>query len=231
MPFTQRVHRGYDNTVTLTRTAPTRTAPAPASAVAEPLRRRGAALEDAILAAAFAELSEVGYSAFSVENVAARARTGKASIYRRWPSKQELVTDALITELPSPADCGLVPVIPDDVTTAEALLTLAENIGAVMTSPAGDAIRAVKCDALADPALAQLIDEKFQAPRREALLGLLRRGVERGEVRPDAVTPVVADVLPSVLTYRVILQREPLTPADIRTIIAQVFLPLIEVRG
>ena len=52
-------------------------------------RKRGAALEDAILEAAYAELSEVGYSAFSVEGVAARARTGKASIYRRWPTKQE----------------------------------------------------------------------------------------------------------------------------------------------
>ena len=65
-------------------------------------RRRGAALEDAILAAAYVELATVGYGAFSVEAVAARARTGKASIYRRWPTKQELVLDALLQALPTP---------------------------------------------------------------------------------------------------------------------------------
>ena len=84
-----------------------------------------------------------------------------------------------------------------------------------MNSPAGDAIRAIKCEAVSDPELAQLIDARFQAPRREALLGILRRGVARGEVRPDAVTPVVADVIPAMITHRIILQREPLAEQDI----------------
>src|SRR5690348_12742634 len=73
-------------------TATTATAARPAADVAEiARRRRGAALEDAIRQAAFDELSEVGYATFSVESVAERARTGKASIYRRWPTKQALV--------------------------------------------------------------------------------------------------------------------------------------------
>ncbi|MDT4906404.1 MAG: Tetracyclin repressor-like, C-terminal domain, partial [Pseudonocardiales bacterium] len=79
-------------------------------------------------------------------------------------------------------------------------------------------------------ALAQLVDARFQAPRREALLALLRRGVERGEVRPGAATQLVADVVPAVLTHRVILQREPLTEQDITAIIEQIFIPLVEVR-
>ena len=78
--------------------------------------------------------------------------------------------------------------------------------------------------------LAQLIDDRFQAPRRSAMLGLLRRGIERGEVRPDAATPLVADVLPAVLSHRIILQREPITESTIADIIEQVLLPLIEVR-
>jgi AcrR family transcriptional regulator len=200
--------------------------------VAQPvaMRKRGAALEDAILEAAYAELSEVGYTAFSVEGVAARARTGKASIYRRWPTKQDLVMDTLTQRLPTPEQCGLVPEIDESLTTAEALYAVAHAIGCVLTSPAGSAMRAIKCEALADPKLAQLIDDRFQAPRRQALLDLLRRGVARGEVRPEAATPLVADVLPAVLTHRVILQWEPLTEADLRAIIEQVFIPLIEVR-
>lgn len=193
-------------------------------------RRRGAALEDAILAAAYAELVEAGYTGFSVESVAARARTGKASIYRRWPTKSELVTDALVSELPTPAQCGLQMTLTDDITTFDALRGLARAIGAVITSPAGDAIRTIKCEATTDPDLARLIDSRFQAPRRAAMLHLLQRGVERGEVRPGAVTELVADVLPAVLTHRVLLQRERLTESDIGEIIEQILIPLIEVR-
>ena len=193
-------------------------------------RKRGAALEDAIREAAFAELTEVGYASFSVEGVAARARTGKASIYRRWPTKQELVLDALGAGLPTPAQCGMQPLLDDSVTTVDALRMIATAIGQVITSPAGDAMRAIKCEAAADPELARLVDERFQAPRREFLLELLRRGVERGEVRPEAATALVADVVPAVLTHRVILQREPLTEADISAVIEQIFIPLVEIR-
>src|SRR5262249_55546407 len=57
-------------------------------------RRRGEALEGAIYDAVVDELAEIGYAAFTIESVAARAHTGKASIYRRWPTKQDLVVAA-----------------------------------------------------------------------------------------------------------------------------------------
>src|SRR5579884_1708738 len=130
---------GYDNDMTTVQTERVQ------------LRRRGAQLEDAILSAAYDELVAAGYTAFSVENVAVRAGTGKASIYRRWPTKQHLVTDALLSRLPTPAQCGIslpADAIPDHVSTADALRQVATNIAQVMASPAGDAIRAVKCEAL-----------------------------------------------------------------------------------
>ncbi len=200
----------------------------PSLAVAQ--RRRGAALEDAILEAAYAELSEAGYSTFSVEAVAARARTGKASIYRRWATKQLLVLDALCARLPTAQDCGFEPVLPESMTTVEALYMVARKITDILSSPAGDAIRAVKCEAVTDPELARAIDDRFQAPRRAALLALLERGAARGEVRPGAVTPLVADVLPAVLTHRVLVQREPVTEKVITAILEQVLIPLIEPR-
>jgi AcrR family transcriptional regulator len=204
--------------------AKTREGPAIAS------RKRGAALEDAILAAAFDELTAVGYTAFTVEGVAARARTGKASIYRRWPTKQELVMDALLERLPTPEDCGFAPVLDDSETTFDALRRVACAIGRVIMSPAGDAMRAIKCEAMGDPELAKLIDDRFQAPRRAALVGLLQRGVARGEVRPTAATQLVADVIPAVLFHRVVMQREPLSEAHIDEIIEQIFIPLVELR-
>lgn len=230
----------YDNGMTRVRppsVSPDDAAPATASppdaataAGADPScaqRRRGAALEDAILSAAWAELTEVGYTAFSVEAVAARARTGKASIYRRWSRKQDLVMDALCARLPTPQDCGIEPVLDDSITTADALRTIARVISGLLHSPAGDAMRAVKCEAAADPELARAIDERFQAPRRAAMVALLQRGVARGEVRPEAATELVADVLPAVLSHRIVLQREPVSEQDITDIIEQVLIPLV----
>jgi AcrR family transcriptional regulator len=193
-------------------------------------RRRGAALEDAIVAAAYDELSVVGYAAFTVEAVAARAKTGKASIYRRWPSKQLLVLDALLLQLPTAADCGIVPDIPDDVTTADALRNVAQVIAGVMVSPAGVAMRAIKCEAAIDPELARVIDERFQEPRRQALLSLLARGVSRGEVRPEAVTPLIADILPAVITHRIVFQGQAITKQILLDMMDQVMLPIISPR-
>jgi AcrR family transcriptional regulator len=196
-------------------------------------RRRGAALEDAILAAAYTELTTVGYGAFSVEGVAARARTGKASIYRRWPTKQELVLDALMQALPTAHDCGIdidLDDLDDSVTTTQLLHRIAGTIAGLLNSPAGDAMRAIKCEAFSDPDLARVVDERFQAPRREALVRILRRGIARGEVRPDAATELVADVLPAVLAHRVILMREPVTENVITEIMDAVMAPLIDVR-
>jgi len=193
-------------------------------------RKRGAALEDAILEAAFDELTEVGYATFTVEGVAARARTGKASIYRRWPTKQELVLDALQEHLPTPEACGIQSVMPDDVTTADALRQIAQVISGILESPAGQAMRAIKCEAYSDPELARLVDDRFQAPRRAAMIGLLQRGIDRGEVRPDAATAMIADVLPAVLAHRIVLQREPVTKKTITEIIEQVMIPLVSVR-
>ena len=193
-------------------------------------RKRGVALEDAIREAAYAELAEVGYAQFTVESVAARARTGKASIYRRWPTKQALVLDSLCAGLPSPDQCGLGFRDYKDISTGDALRQVARAITQVLNSPAGAAMRAVKCESVTDPELAREIDERFQAPRRAAMLALLQRGVERGEVRPEAVSPLIADVLPAVLMHRVILQREQITERDITAIIEQILIPLVEVR-
>ncbi len=163
-------------------------------------RRRGVALEDAIRQAAFDELSEVGYAPFSVESVAARARTGKASIYRRWPTKQALVLDALCERMPTAEQCGLVPDLDDSVTTADALRSVARTIAGVLNSPTGRAMRAIKCEAFSDPELAREIDDRFQAPRRAALLASAANGAwSAARYARERSRPLVADVMPAVL--------------------------------
>ncbi len=189
-------------------------------------RKRGAELEDAIHDAVFAELADVGYAGFTVEAVAARAKTGKASIYRRWGTKQDLVVDAFLARFGGPGD--ILEELRSDrsATTRELLVRLATRICEV-SDAAGEVMRAVACEATRDPDLAAAVDQKVHSPKRAAFVDLLRRGVERGEVRPDAACSLYADILPAMLTYQMVLNNQRVTEQDAIRIVDHVVLPLI----
>ena len=189
-------------------------------------RKRGAELEDAIHDAVFVELSDVGYAGFTVEAVAARAKTGKASIYRRWGTKQDLVVDAFLARFGGPDEIFDELRSDSGATTRDLLVRLATRICEV-SDAAGEVMRAVACEATRDPDLASAVDQKVHGPKRAAFVELLRRGVERGEVRPDAACALYADILPAMLTYRMVLNNQPVTEHDAVEIVDHVVLPLI----
>ncbi len=191
-----------------------------------PQRRRGAALEDAIHCAVLAELAEVGYAAFTIESVAARAKTGKASIYRRWPTKQDLVLDAFIARFGGPDEIVGELLTDTEAPTRDLLVRLATRICQVSDEGA-EMIRAMACEATRDPELAAAVEQKVYRPKHAAFVELLRRGVERGEVRPEAVRGVYAEALPAMLTYRMILNNQPVTAAEAAEIVDCVVMPLI----
>lgn len=191
-------------------------------------RKRGAALEDAIHDAVFAELTEVGYAAFTIEAVAARAQTGKASIYRRWETKADLVMDAFVTRFGKPDEILGELQRDAEASTRDLLVRMAAHI-CELSDEAAEAIRAIACEATRDPDLAAAVDEKVQRPKRAAIVELLRRGIDRGEVRPDAVCGLYADILPAMLTYRMVLNNEPVSEQEIVEIIDHALMPLIAV--
>ena len=102
-----------------------------------PPRRRGAVLERAILDAALEQLSTVGWNGLTMEGVAAGAQTGKAAVYRRWPSKEDLVADALQAGLPNQTEA------PDLGSVREDLLELCRRVRDAMFSQPGFALRSV----------------------------------------------------------------------------------------
>ncbi len=189
-------------------------------------RRRGVALEDAIHDAVFAELTEVGYAAFTIEAVAVRAKTGKASIYRRWETKQDLVLDAFMARFGGPDDIVDDLVADTAATTRDLLVRLATRICQV-SDEAGEVIRAVACEATRDPDLAAAVEQKVHRPKHAAFVELLRRGVDRGEVRPDAACGLYAEILPAMLTYRMILNNQRVTEKDAAEIVDHAVMPLI----
>ncbi|NBM14148.1 TetR/AcrR family transcriptional regulator [Streptomyces sp. GC420] len=197
-------------------TATTTTASAPS-------RRRGSVLERAILDAALEQLGTVGWNGLTMEGVAAGAQTGKAAVYRRWPSKEDLVADALragLPELGAAPDCGSV---------REDLLRLCLRMRDAMYSRPGHALRSVihECDATAAERFHGVILARVVEPSTRLIRDVIRRGIERGDVRADADDDLVADVVPALMMYRAKMCASEWPEADIADVIDRVMLPLL----
>ena len=192
-------------------------------------RKRGAELEQAIRDATIAELASGGYGSVTIESVAARAQTGKASIYRRWPTKQELVVDSVGCLLSGPLSVVARP-LDDTVTTRDALLNLVRQVVDAMTGPMGDAMRSIMGESLRDEEFCSTFECDFYDPRKQALIDLLERGVARGEVRPDAARMLAPDVMAGTLIHRYLLRRQPVHDADLVAFVDGFVMPAVGVR-
>lgn len=152
-------------------------------------RPRRAAASKAIVDAALELLAERGFQAATVEAIADRAGVGRNTIYRRWPSKEELIVDAL-QELVADLDDQEG----DDVYSL--LLDWIRDFARVFGDPLyGRILPVVLGELQRNPAFARVYSEQLVRPRYEALVGLLRRAVERGELRPDADVEQIADLV------------------------------------
>jgi len=187
------------------------------------LRRRGAVLERAILDAALEQLSTVGWKGLTMEGVAAGAQTGKAAVYRRWPSKEDLVADALRAGLPSFDE------VPDLGSVREDLLALCRQAREAMYSRPGFALRSVihECDTLEAERFQGVIYEGVVEPSVRLLREVITRGIERGEVRPDAANGYVFDAMPAMMMYRSKICGTEWSEQDIEEMIDHLMVPLL----
>jgi AcrR family transcriptional regulator len=184
-------------------------------------RRRGEALERAIYDAVLDQLQRVGLSGMTMEGVAACARTGKAALYRRWPRKEDLVVDALDRALPSASE------LPDHGDVREDLLDLLRRMAALLNSPTGCALQALSAEVDKGNPLARLVKERVLAPRKELLVTVLRRGVERGQVRPGAVNQLCAEVGPAMVAQRLMTEGGPIPDAFVVSVVDDVVMPMV----
>ncbi|MEU3063079.1 TetR/AcrR family transcriptional regulator [Streptomyces subrutilus] len=195
----------------------------PGRTVAAAGRRRGPELERAILGAALEQLGTVGWSALTMEGVAAGAHTGKAALYRRWPSKADLVVDALRAGLPGIGE------IPDGGSVREDLRLVCVRMRDVMDSLAGQALRSVlhECDDVHADRFRGVIWAGLHEPAQRLIAELLRRGVARGDVRADATGPFVVDAIPAMMMYRSKVCGSEWPEADIEAMIDGLMVPLL----
>jgi AcrR family transcriptional regulator len=208
-----------------TQMATSRWTAAPAQAAS--LRRRGAVLERAILDAALEQLSTVGWNGLTMEGVAARAQTGKAAVYRRWPSKEDLVADALQAGLPSLTEA------PDLGSVREDLLEVCRRVREAMYSQPGFALRSVlyECDAAQAERFHSVILGGVVEPTKDLLRVIVHRGIERGEVRPDAANSYVFDAIPAMMMYRSKVCASEWSDLDVEEMIDQLMVPLLRREG
>ena len=166
---------------------------------------RSARVRAAVLASVLDELIESGYAALAVERVAARAGVHKATVYRRWPAKEDLVADALL------AQTGRTVPMPDTGSVRDDLRQLAYAVIANITSPQGEGlVRTLVSDAARVPAIAAA-GRTFWAERFSLAGTLVRRGIDRGELPAGTDPDFLIESLIAPLYLRLLVTTQPLT--------------------
>jgi AcrR family transcriptional regulator len=164
-----------------------------------PGRPRSAAADASIVRATLELLLEGGYRGLTMEQVRVRAGVGKATLYRRYGSKQELVA-AAVRHINQP-----IP-IPDTGTFRGDMLQIAQSVfeGARRIGAATFVPR-VLAEAAGDPEMHAIFYENLVAPRRAIVTEVIRRGMERGELRADLDVELAIDVLTGPWIYRLLI--------------------------
>jgi len=179
--------------------------------------------DPAILNAALAALTENGYDATNMDDIAARAGVGKAAIYRRWSSKAALITDVLVYWRPD--------LRTDDVPDTG---SLTGDIDAVIARAArndnelitNDLVLRVALEATRDPQLATALDDLLLLKGRRIMSAILARAAARGEIAADRDWSLVADVLTAMSLFRV-LSGQTVDAKFMRQVIDTLVLPAL----
>jgi AcrR family transcriptional regulator len=167
-------------------------------------RPREERADRAILAAALELMAEQGVRDLRMDDVASRAGVGKATIYRRYRSKEELVS-ATVAQLVSEIT------LPDTGSTRDDLLALMRKAVTVYSGSLEAGVMPGLVDAMSrDPELARTVREGFLAGRRAGLRSVLERGVARGELTADMDFELALDVLGGPLFYRLLVTGGPI---------------------
>jgi AcrR family transcriptional regulator len=189
-----------------------------------PGRRRNHSRDPEILAAALEVLAETGYEGMTIDMVAARARAGKATLYRRWPSKAELVIDAVACMKKGDFDEANLP----DTGTLRGDLIAMIKPHAIEDGERKLQIMAGLISMLSrDPGLAEAVNAAIVEPRAAVNRTLMRRAAERGEIAPDADIETLSLVTPSMAAYRVLILKKPVDRAFLISLIDGVLLPAL----
>ncbi len=191
-------------------------------------RKRDHTRDPEILDAALDVLAETGYDGMTIDMVAARAKAGKATLYRRWASKSELVLDAVAcmkstdVDLASPPDTGSLR---------------GDLVALVKTPTIRESERKLKVMAgivsmiARDPELASAAQEALVEPRAAANRIIFQRAIDRGEIPADVDIDRLCLIGPAMVAYRTLMLRKPVDREFMIGNIDRIILPAAGVRS
>jgi AcrR family transcriptional regulator len=174
--------------------------------------------EAELLAVTLRLLQEHGYDQLTIDAVASAARASKATVYRRWASKAELVLAAFIEGVRQ------VAVAPNTGTLRGDLLQLGETCGQHGLEHAST-IRAVMVEVSRHAALNDALQEQFLKQRKAMIQHVLQQAADRGEITQDAITDELWDLLPGYLIFRSIIPGRPPTRDTVRALVDGFLIP------
>jgi AcrR family transcriptional regulator len=185
-------------------------------------RKRDLSRDPEILEATLEVLAETGYEGMTIDMVAARAKAGKATVYRRWASKADLVIDAVacmknadidFDDLPDTGTLrgDLVAMIkPHSIEDAAKKLRVMSGLISIMST---------------HPELIEAMHTAIIDPRARVNRLMLRRAIDRGEIRADIDIEILATVSASMALHRTVILRKPVDRAFLLSVIDGVILP------
>ena len=182
---------------------------------------RGAALEAALLDAAWDELQGADYAGLTMEAVADRAGTSRAVLYRRWRNRPELVIAALRRHRPM-----LSGEVPDTGGLRGDVLALLRRMSARLAEIGPETVYGLLGDYFADAELFWRVQDQVLHIGAGVMTTILKRAADRREARTD-VTPVVATLPVDLFRHQMFLARVPPSEDTITEIVDGVFLPLV----
>ncbi|WNV75190.1 TetR/AcrR family transcriptional regulator [Geodermatophilus sp. DSM 44513] len=189
---------------------------------ARPRRRRlDPSLDRAIQAAVLEVLAEVGYPGLTMDAVATTAGVSKATIYRRWPSKADL----LVSVIDTASDETLV--VPDSGSLRDDLVVLLSSLAGVLAGPGGSASRALLGVMNQEPALEAAFRRGPMARWAEAFVTVLERAVARGELAPSGVTSLPAEAGPAIFLLRWMISGMEIDGGLAVAVVDEVMMPLL----
>src|ERR1700746_1560461 len=171
-----------------------------------PGRPRSEQARQAILRTTLKILGKNGFSDFKIEEVAAHASVGKATVYRWWPNKGALIADAFASSTTRRLR------FPDPGSVYADMSQQMRQLIKVFRSRRGRIVSAILAAGQSDKDLIEAFRERFLWPRRREAYATLRRGIQRGELRKDLDPDLLLDSLYGPIYMRFLIQHDRLTP-------------------
>lgn len=172
-------------------------------------RPRDPRTDAAILRATLELIAEAGLHGASIGAIAARAGVARATIYRRWSTKHELVTAALATLV------GRLQPPRTGSARTDVLALLRQRWTGAQQPPIGRVLAAVAAEALTTPSFLEVYLASVVAPRRRLVVQAIERGIARGELRPDTDPELTAEIIGGAILYYFLLPPTTPLPDDL----------------